>query len=667
MNQLVADLNDGKVGALLVYGVNPAYDYYDAEKFKAGLKKVKASISFNDRLDETTELMKYVLPAPHFLESWGDAEAKTGYISFLQPTIAPLFKTRHFQESLLKWSGNNTTYEVYLKQNWVGKLGSVEAWEKALQEGVIEPAAEAASSVTYSNSKVAEAAGAVAAIKKGGKFEVVLYQKVTIGIGAQANNPWLQEVPDPITKAAWDNYAIVSPKFAKDTWNLDLGDRRQADGYEVFPTKQVINVKAGGKTMSLPAVIIPGTNNEVIGIAVGYGRNSANPENTANFIGKAAAGVGKNVFPWLSFNGTTVDWYVADADFEKTKEEYKVAQSQTHSTYEGRTEVVKELTLATFKKDPSFVKDEREEELKPFGGIEKFAEQGTLYPIYDKPGLKWGMSIDLNSCTGCAACVVACYAENNVPIVGKSEVLRYHDMHWLRIDRYYTTPSNNLDSAEDVQVIFQPMLCQHCDNAPCENVCPVNATNHSTEGLNQMAYNRCIGTRYCANNCPYKVRRFNWADYTGADSFPNNQDQKTVGQLDPAVFQMNDDLTRMVLNPDVVVRSRGVMEKCSFCVQRLQDGKLKAKKEDRPLEDMKDIQTACQQACSTNAIVFGNVNDTKTNISTTRAENIDRLYYVIEELHTLPNVSYLAKVRHSEVAYGAAEEGKEEATAEKHS
>ena len=671
MNALVADINDGKVGALLVYGVNPAYDYYDAEKFKAGLKKVKVSVSFNDRLDETTELTRFVLPAPHFLESWGDAEPRTGYFSFLQPTIAPLFKTRPFEDSLLKWSANTTTYEAYFKQYWTGKLGGIEAYEKALQDGVIEPATEAASGVTFSNSKVGDAASAIGAIKKGGAFEVVLYQKVTMGIGAQANNPWLQEVPDPITKADWDNYAVVSPKFAKDTWGLDLGDRRQADGYEVFPTKQVIRIKAGNKELSMPAVIIPGTNNEVIGIAVGYGRSSASPENTPNFIGKAAAGsdgkgVGKNAFPLLSFNGTTVEWYAADGSFEKTKEEYKVAQTQTHSTYEGRTEVVKELTLATFKKDPDFVKNEREEELKPFGGIEHFTEQGTLYPTYEKPGLKWGMSIDLNSCTGCNACVVACYAENNVPIVGKSEVLRFHDMHWLRIDRYYSTASNNLDSPEDVQVVFQPMLCQHCDNAPCENVCPVNATNHSTEGLNQMAYNRCIGTRYCANNCPYKVRRFNWADYTGADSFPNNQDQKIVGELDPAVFQMNDDLTRMVLNPDVVVRSRGVMEKCSFCVQRLQDGKLKAKKENRVLEDMVDVQTACQQACPTEAIVFGNVNSSKTRISTTRAENSERLYYVIEEIHTLPNVSYLAKVRHTETAFGAAEEKKEEAT-EKHS
>ena len=240
-------------------------------------------------------------------------------------------------------------------------------------------------------------------------------------------------------------------------------------------------------------------------------------------------------------------------------------------------------------------------------------------------------------------------------------------MHWLRIDRYYSTPGRDLDSPEDVQVIFQPMLCQHCDNAPCENVCPVNATNHSQEGLNQMAYNRCIGTRYCANNCPYKVRRFNWADYTGADSFPNNQDQKIVGVLDPAVFQMNDDLTRMVLNPDVVVRSRGVMEKCSFCAQRLQEGKLKAKKENRGLQDNVDIQTACQQACPTNAIVFGNANDKSSQITTTRSEQALRLFHVIEEVHTLPNVSYLAKVRHSDVAYNMTEEGKEETATEKHS
>ena len=661
MNTLVADMDGGKVGTLLIYGVNPAYDYYDSAKFKAALPKVKATVSFNDRLDETTELTKYVLPAPHFLESWGDAEPKPGYYTFLQPTIAPLFKTRPFEETLLKWSGNNTTYEAYFKQYWTGKLGGIEAYEKALQDGVVEPAtAPAATGGSFNGGKLSEAATAIGAKKKGGTLELALYQKVGMGVGAQSTNPWLLELPDPVTKATWDNYAVVSPKFARDTWGLDITDRRQSDKYEVHPEKQVIKIKASGKEITLPVVIIPGTHNEVIGIAVGYGRQSAQPANTPDFIGKAAAGAGQNAFPLLSFNGTTVEWSAGDVSFEKTDMVYKVAQTQTHSSYEGRTAVVKEITLDHFAKNTNSILEEREEELKPFGGLEHFERQGTLYRTYDQPGIKWGMSIDLNSCIGCAACVVACHAENNVSVVGKSEVLRFHDMHWIRIDRYYTTPGTSMDNPDDLQVVFQPMLCQHCDNAPCENVCPVSATNHSTEGLNQMAYNRCIGTRYCANNCPYKVRRFNWADYTGADSFPNNQDQSTVGKLDPVVFEMNDDLTRMVLNPDVTVRSRGVMEKCSFCVQRLQEGKLNAKKENRPLKDMVDIKTACQQACPTEAIVFGNANDKSSKVIGIRNEQAGRLYHVIEELHTLPNVSYLAKVRHSDLAFGASEATSEE-------
>ena len=310
----------------------------------------------------------------------------------------------------------------------------------------------------------------------------------------------------------------------------------------------------------------------------------------------------------------------------------------------------KELTLAHYKKDPSEVRDEREEELKPWGGLENFEKQGTIYPYFDKPGIHWGMSVDLNTCTGCGACVVACNAENNVSVVGKGEVARFHEMHWIRIDRYY---SGDLDNPK---VVFQPLMCQHCDNAPCENVCPVAATNHSTEGLNQMTYNRCIGTRYCANNCPYKVRRFNWADYTGADSFPDNQDQQIVGHLDDVVHVMNEDLTRMVLNPDVTVRSRGVIEKCSFCVQRLQEGKLKAKKQSRPLEDS-DIKTACQQSCPTEAIVFGNVNNKESGISKERKENTQRTFYSIEQVHTLPNVNYLAKVRNKKAEEATHHEG----------
>ncbi len=667
MSGLVADMNDGKVGALLIYGVNPAYDYFDAEKFKTGLGKVKATVSFNERLDETSELVKFILPAPHFLESWGDAEPRPGYFTFLQPTIAPLFKTRPFEDSLLKWSGGTTTYEAFFKQYWTGKLGGIEAYEKALQDGVVEPAGAATAALgtlPFNSSKLAEAATAISAIKGAGPYEVVLYQKVSTGIGAQANNPWLLELPDPVSKITWDNYAIISPKVAKDVFHLDLSDRRQADAFEDHPERRLIKIKVAGKEMILPAEIIPGTHNEVIGIAVGFGRQSAKPENTPDFIGRAVVGAGKNAFPLRSYNGTTVEWYATGASFEDTGDLYKVARTQTHSGYEGRTEVVRELTLDKFKKEPDGILEDRDKELKPYGGLENYTTQGTLYPTYDKPGIKWGMSVDLSTCIGCAACVVACHAENNVPVVGKSEVLRYHDMHWIRIDRYYSTPSKSLDNPDDVQVTFQPMLCQHCDNAPCENVCPVNATNHSTEGLNQMAYNRCIGTRYCANNCPFKVRRFNWADYTGADSFPNNQDQQIVGKLDPVIFQMNDDLTRMVLNPDVVVRSRGVMEKCSFCVQRLQEGKLNAKKQNRTLVDMVDVQTACQQACPTDAIVFGNANDKNSLISTTRADSAQRVFYALEELHVLPNVNYLAKVRHADGAYGAGEE-QEEIAAEK--
>jgi molybdopterin-containing oxidoreductase family iron-sulfur binding subunit len=386
-------------------------------------------------------------------------------------------------------------------------------------------------------------------------------------------------------------------------------------------------------------LIIPGIHPNVVAVAVGYGRRSNTADKTADYIGRAANGSGVNVYPLVSFNGATVDYYASNATIDKTGDTYPIAQTQVHNVTEGRP-VIRETTLSKFVADPKELGREEEEELKAFGN--DYVKDATIYPYYDKPGMKWGMSIDLNTCTGCSACVVACHAENNVPVVGKFEVARYHDMHWLRIDRYFT------GSPENPDVVFQPMLCQHCDNAPCENVCPVSATNHSSEGLNQMAYNRCIGTRYCANNCPYKVRRFNWADYTGADSFPDNQRQV----LSDATMMMNDDLSRMVLNPDVTVRSHGVMEKCSFCVQRLQEGKLNAKKENRVVKDG-EIQTACMQACPTSAIVFSNVNDKDSTVSKIRnVEQRDRLFYVLEQLHTLSNVNYLAKVRNTDRMVG---------------
>jgi molybdopterin-containing oxidoreductase family iron-sulfur binding subunit len=645
MAQLVQDMNDGKVGAVLIQGVNPAYDYYDAKKFADGLKKVKVSVSFNDREDETTELCKFVLPDHHYLESWGDAEMKSGYISFIQPTIAPLFKTRAYQTSLLKWSGLNLEYGEYVKSHWLNKLGSQDTWDKALQDGIVETAATPIATA-YNNTHISDAASKIAAGKKGGKAELVIYSKVSIGSGKGANNPWLQEMPDPITKATWDNYAVISYPMAKEL-GIEVGDT-----YEVEVAKPVIKIKVGTKELTLPVLVIPGLHPNVIAVAVGYGRSEKS--------GRAAANVGQNAYPLVSFNGNTFDYFASDVAYEKTATTFKIAYTQSHNQYEGRKEVVREYALNDLKKQPKILADERHKLAEDYAkGTGDYRVEGTLYPDYPYPGAKWGMSIDLNSCTGCGACTVACTAENNVSVVGKSEVLRAHEMSWIRIDRYFATYRDEAgnDNLDNLNVVFMPMLCQHCDNAPCENVCPVNATNHSSEGLNQMTYNRCIGTRYCANNCPFKVRRFNWADYTGADSFPDNQHEE--GLLDDSVLMMNDDLSRMVLNPDVTVRSRGVIEKCSFCVQRLQEGKLKAKKENRPLEtganDKWDIKVACQQACPTNAIVFGNVNDKASPVSKIRnEEQTNRLYYSLEQLHVLPSVSYLAKIRNTDRHVGLA-------------
>jgi molybdopterin-containing oxidoreductase family iron-sulfur binding subunit len=645
---LVADMEAGRVGALIVNDVNPAYNSIDSKKFTDALKKVKVSVALSYKQDETAELCKFIAPVHHFLESWGDAEAYSGHVSMMQPTISPLFSTRQYQETLLKWSGNTTSYETYFRNFWTTRTGGPDNYLKALQDGVIESAPAPAAGGTFNAAIVSGATSALTSGQKPGGTELVLYENVAMGDGRHANNPWLQELPDPITKACWDNYVMVSPKFGREVLGIDLTKQRDADEYEVHTVKPLVSVKAGSNEVVLPALIIPGMNDDTIAIALGYGRASAgnDAEATKRKIGAAANGVGKNVVSFSVNNGTTIDRFNTGVTISKAPGEFKVAQNQTHNSYEGRHNVVQEITLAEVKENPTAILDERAKELKPWGGLEKFEDDGSPYPTYDRPGAKWGMSIDLNACYGCGACVIACNAENNVPVVGKNEVLRFHDMHWMRIDRYFTGNPNDPDS---IQTIFQPMLCQHCDNAPCENVCPVAATSHSSEGINQMIYNRCIGTRYCANNCPYKVRRFNWADYTKADSFPDNQPVEGTGALNDAVLMMNDDLTRMVLNPDVTVRSRGVMEKCSFCIQRQQEGKLKAKRENRVLAEG-DSSVACAEACPANAIVFGNVHNQASMINKVRSEGKNRLFYVLEQLHTLPNVSYLARVRNSPTA-----------------
>jgi molybdopterin-containing oxidoreductase family iron-sulfur binding subunit len=690
MVTLTKDLNSGSVGALLVYGANPVYSYFDSQKFAAGIKKCSFTLSFSEKMDETTELCKYIIPSHHWLESWGDAEPQKGYVSAIQPIIHPLFKTRQFESSLLKLTGSPDDYETYFRKFWIAQLGGLDSYERFLQDGVMEnskiktqpvfvnpsdlTSGDAVALATSDNKdssgyispkpaisdsikqptgisipmgnavfagNVSDAAAKIGAVK-GGDKELVLYQKVTIGTGARASNAWLQEASDPISKATWDNYVMISPELGKQLFNIDIFKPRQSDQYEIHPDKPVVKVSANGKTIELPILIIPGTHPDVIAIALGYGRQSEDKSKTKEYIGPAADGVGKNLYPFAVFNGNNIT-YAMSATIESTGETYKIATSQTHSITEGRP-VVREATLEEFIADPGEQNREEEEELKQFG--ENFTRDATLYPTFDRPGIRWGMSIDLNTCIGCSACTIACVAENNISTVGKTEVSRFHDMQWIRIDRYYTGDPKNPD------VVFQPMLCQQCDNAPCENVCPVSATNHSSEGINQMIYNRCIGTKYCMNNCPYKVRRFNWADWNGADSFPDNQ----RGILSEATTNLDQDLTRMVLNPDVTVRSRGVMEKCNFCLQRLQQSKLNAKKEDRILRDQ-EAKTACMQACPTHAIEFGNVNDENSKISKLRfQEQVNRKFYVLEQLHVLPNINYLTKIRNTKRKVGSTSE-----------
>ncbi|MEI7669482.1 MAG: 4Fe-4S dicluster domain-containing protein, partial [Pseudomonadota bacterium] len=627
--------NKGSVAALIIYHANPVYSLPNGKQFAEAIKKAGVSISIADRMDETASEVTYTCPDHHYLESWGDVEARLGAYSLIQPTISPLFSTRQGQDSLLAWSGSAINYEKYLQNFWQTNYYSKQTqfttaadfWENSVRYGIFETPRSIANSYEYKGDLNA-AVSAITA-KKGNETELVLYEKVSLGNGKYANNPWLQELPDPITKATWDNYLLVPVKYAVDN-KLSDGD--------------YVEVTAGNGSVTVPILRQPGQQNNTFAIALGYGRTKSGP---------AGNNVGGNAYSLVSFDGTNFQYTGAEIKIKPTGKSDALAITQTHHTIEGRN-IVKETTFDEWLKNPMAGNEEREEYKK--------INQTTLYPghVYDK--LKWNMSIDLNSCIGCGACSVACTAENNIPVVGKNEVVRVHEMHWMRIDRYYSfnNPASEslhdriteekkyggegfkkavLEDYENVNVTFQPMLCQHCDNAPCENVCPVAATNHSSEGLNQMAYNRCIGTRYCANNCPYKVRRFNWFDYTTADSFPYNTAPETqrIGMID--------DLTRMVLNPDVTVRSRGVMEKCSFCVQKIQDGKLQAKKEERVLRDG-DIKTACQTACPSDAIVFGNVNDESSLVRKLKED--ERTFYVLQDIHTLPSIGYMTKVRNIE-------------------
>ena len=593
MAGLVKEMNEGKTAAVIFYNVNPVYNYSDPKLLLDGLQKVELSVSIANVKDETSNACKVVAPDHHFLESWNDAEPKKGIYSLQQPTINNIYWTRQIQDSLLKWSGSAVLYNAYLKQYWQdnykGKqseyASGADFWNYTLQKGVFElPLASA--QPTFSAQPLADAAAKVAIVKSE-DLELAFYETIALGNGQHTNNPWMMEMPDPISKVCWDNFAAISPKMAQKLGVVTGDILKLADGLE------------------LVAFIQPGQAEGTVSIAYGYGRSKS---------GKVAEGVGVNVFPFMKMEGDNRKTYMAIASVTKTGKKYELASTQSHYSMEGR-DIVRETTLTEWQEKPNSGNEMHEEAEK---------HNISLYKEIKYDGHHWGMSIDLNACTGCSACVIGCQAENNVPVVGKQQVALTRIMHWIRMDRYYS------EDVANPSVYFQPVMCQQCDNAPCENVCPVSATNHSNEGLNQMAYNRCIGTKYCINNCPYKVRRFNWFRYATNDAFDYN---------------MNSDMGRMVLNPDVTVRERGVVEKCSFCVQRIQEKKLQAKLENRELADG-DIKTACMQVCPAGAIIFGDTNNKQGKLIDLFTDQ--RNYNLIEEIHTLPSVGYLTKVRNRE-------------------
>ncbi|MBC3785458.1 TAT-variant-translocated molybdopterin oxidoreductase [Spirosoma utsteinense] len=622
MNAFIDEAKAGRVGAVLFFGANPVYDHPRGAELAEALPKISLSISFADRADETASLAKYITPAPHFLECWNDAEPKQGSYSLTQPAITHIFKTRQFQSSLLTWAGKPNDFQTYLKSFWrttyypqATGFDSFDAfWIKCLHDGVFETstAQTAAAGASFAGNVAQAAAAVTQRYKPTTGMELALYEKVSMGTGSTANNPWLQEMPDPVTKACWDNYAALSQKTAN-----DMG----------LAQNDLVTITVGGKSMELPVLVQPGQADNTVSVAVGYGREKG---------GKSANGVGKNAFPFVSTVNGHLSYSAVNAKVEKASGTREIAQTQTHDTVMGRRAVVQEAKLADYQKNP--MAGRYVPKVETSEGPTETADI-SLWHGYGKPNHSWGMVIDLNSCIGCNACVVGCQSENNIQVVGRQEVINRREMHWIRIDRYYSSDAEAEDfkalevASANPEVVFQPMLCQHCSNAPCETVCPVLATTHSTEGLNQMTYNRCIGTRYCANNCPYKVRRFNWWKYFDNDNFD---------------YHFNNDLGKMVINPDVTVRSRGVIEKCSFCVQRIQEGKLTAKKERRrPLPD--EIQTACAQACPTNAIIFGDMNNPESTISKTlEVEMKGRAFHVLEEINVRPQISYLTKIRNKD-------------------
>ncbi len=604
LSELVGEMNAGKVDALIMFDGNPVFTAPADLKFADALQKVDLRVHLGIYHDETAELCHWHVPAAHYLESWGDARAFDGTVSLIQPLIAPIYDGKQAIELLAAMNGQpgvspadlvrgywTSAFEGKSTMPWVlrdpdGKVfaDADHFWRHAVHDGFVLSTSYLTDGVVAPAAPISPIAAAPQ-LSTGG-FEIVFRPDPTILDGRWANNGWLQELPKPLAKVTWDNVAYISPRTAE---QLGIGVLRNGNTDD----QDLLEITYQGRKVKLPAWVMPGTADGVIAVHFGYGRKKA---------GRVGTGVGVDVFP---IRTSKAPWFDGGAEVRNTRETYVIAATQNHFQMEGRNPV-RVVDAEQYRNDPKSV-----EKMGP----ERPGKMLSMYPAYEYNGYKWGMSIDLNACTGCSACIIACVAENNIPVVGKNQVYRTREMHWLRVDTYY---EGSLDSPK---TYHQPVPCQQCEDAPCEAVCPVAATVHSDEGLNDMVYNRCVGTRYCSNNCPYKVRRFNFLLY---------QDFETP-ELEPQ------------RNPDVTIRSRGVMEKCNYCVQRISHARIDAKTADKSTIADGTVKTACQQVCPSDAIVFGNLNDPTAKVTTLKAQ--ERNYGLLEDLGTRPRTSYLAVVR----------------------
>jgi molybdopterin-containing oxidoreductase family iron-sulfur binding subunit len=606
LDDLKKSLDAGEVGVLILNGVNLLYQMPEVAGWKSSLSKAKLVVSLSDRIDETTlGAAQYLAASNHSMESWGDSEPVSGLISINQPTILPLYSTRSVEDSLIAWAGGeikgSKTFYDYLKSAYTKDLGN-SGWIRLLQSGFF-------STKGYKPGNTASRAfkGTISPILNGdNEMKLALYTSVALQDGSYANNPVLQELPDPVTKITWDNFVAVSPVKAS-----VLG----------IQSNDVVKLKVGSKEILLPVQVQPGIHKNTIAVALGYGRTS---------VGKVGNGVGKNAFELATFANGKLIFSGATVSIEKTGKTYKLASTQDHHMMNpgnplGTKWDERPLILSTkfedYKKNPASGTEKADPEFPNIGTDKKKKLARGFNPEYEYKGYRWGMSVDLSLCTGCSACVIACQVENNIPVVGRDEVRVGREMHWIRIDRYYI---GDPSKPETLEIGHQPVMCQHCENAPCETVCPVAATVHGTEGTNDMVYNRCVGTRYCSNNCPYKVRRYNWMEHW--------RDGKDMARSP----------RNLAFNPDVSVRVRGVMEKCTFCASRVAEKKIQAKNEGRALRDG-EIKSACQETCPTDAIIFGDINNPNTQVS--KNSKNKRAYKILDFLNVKPQVSYLTRVR----------------------